>query len=63
VHVRLDFHHIVLHCCAKFYKHVNDVNNSFSNVIYRANRFSEHLIDAALSLAQLPYMVLRLHLQ
>ena len=59
---RLDFYHIVLHCRAKFYKHLNDVNNPVINVLYSTYRFSEHVKDAALSLAQLPYTVLRLHL-
>ena len=59
---RLDFYHIVLHCRAKFYKHLNDVNNPVINVLYITYRFSEHVKDAALSLAQLPYSVLRLHL-
>jgi hypothetical protein len=59
---RLYFYHIVLHCRAKFYKHSNDGNNSVINVIYSINRFNEHLKDAALSLAQLPYTLPKLHL-
>jgi hypothetical protein len=47
---RLDFHHEVLHCRAKFCKHLSDVNNSVIYVLYRAYRFSEHFKDAVLSL-------------
>jgi hypothetical protein len=56
---RLDFHHIVLHLRAKFYKHLSTANNATLTMLYDLYCRSACSNDLALSLAQLPYSVLR----
>jgi hypothetical protein len=56
---RLDFHHIVLHIRANFYKHFSTTNNSSRTMLYYLPCGSACRNNIALSLAQLPYSVLR----
>jgi hypothetical protein len=56
---RLDLHHIILLSRAKFYKHLNNISNLVLNTLYRLLCGTAYNSDAGLSLAQLPYGLLK----
>ena len=56
---RLDLRHIILLSRAKFYKHLNNISNLVLNTLYRLLCGTAYNSDAGLSLAQLPYGLLK----